>query len=104
MDACPKDRKMQFGDSLIVGLKAAVGGAEVQWLRVISNVRFCVLPAMWGGPLRATVLFISSATGNDSCGVEADTKYNDTDQCWGPLRRVDAYRIYLVSGPGPQGL
>ncbi|XP_036853232.2 transmembrane protein 104 isoform X1 [Manis javanica] len=37
-----------------------------------------------------------SATGNDSCGVEANTKYNDTDQCWGPLRRVDAYRIYLA--------
>ncbi|EPY84950.1 transmembrane protein 104 [Camelus ferus] len=36
-----------------------------------------------------------SAMGNDSCGVEADTKYNDTDRCWGPLRRVDAYRIYL---------
>lgn len=38
-----------------------------------------------------------SATGNDSCGVEADTKYNDTDQCWGPLRRGDAYRIYLAA-------
>lgn len=41
---------------------------------------------------------LSSALGNDSCGVEADAKYNDTDLCWGPLRRVDAYRIYLVSG------
>uniref|UniRef100_A0A5F5PTA1 Transmembrane protein 104 n=1 Tax=Equus caballus TaxID=9796 RepID=A0A5F5PTA1_HORSE len=37
-----------------------------------------------------------SAAGNDSCGVEADTRYNDTDLCWGPLRRVDAYRIYLA--------
>ncbi|XP_019321854.1 transmembrane protein 104 isoform X1 [Panthera pardus] len=37
-----------------------------------------------------------SATGNESCGVEADTKHNDTDPCWGPLRRVDAYRIYLA--------
>nr|XP_035944502.1 transmembrane protein 104 isoform X5 [Halichoerus grypus] len=36
-----------------------------------------------------------SATGNESCGVEADSKHNDTDPCWGPLRRVDAYRIYL---------
>lgn len=44
--------------------------------------------------------------GNDSCGVEAEAKYNDTDLCWGPLHRVDAYRIYLVSGrPGwPRGL
>ncbi|XP_007099772.2 transmembrane protein 104 isoform X1 [Physeter macrocephalus] len=37
-----------------------------------------------------------SAVGNDSCGVEAEAKYNDTDLCWGPLRRVDAYRIYLA--------
>lgn len=35
--------------------------------------------------------------------MEADTKYNDTDLCWGPLRRVDAYRIYLVSGPAWPG-
>lgn len=45
--------------------------------------------------------------GNDSCGVEAEAKYNDTDPCWGPLHRVDAYRIYLVSGfagwPGGPG-
>ncbi|KAF6299954.1 transmembrane protein 104 [Rhinolophus ferrumequinum] len=39
-----------------------------------------------------------SAAGNDSCGVEADTRFNDTDLCWGPLRRVDAYRIYLANG------
>ncbi|XP_058531602.1 transmembrane protein 104 isoform X1 [Ochotona princeps] len=38
-----------------------------------------------------------SAIGNDSCGVDADTRHNDTDQCWGPLRRVDAYRIYLAA-------
>ncbi|ELK37083.1 Transmembrane protein 104, partial [Myotis davidii] len=37
-----------------------------------------------------------SATGNDSCGVEADTKHNDTDLCWGPLRRGDVYRVYLA--------
>ncbi|CAK6438496.1 unnamed protein product [Pipistrellus nathusii] len=37
-----------------------------------------------------------SATGNDSCGVEADTRYNDTAPCWGRLRRVDVYRIYLA--------
>lgn len=39
-----------------------------------------------------------SAIDNDSCGVEAHTKHNDTDLCWGPLRRADVYHIYLVSG------
>lgn len=33
--------------------------------------------------------------------MEADAKYNDTDPCWGPLRRVDVYRVYLVSGLAP---
>ncbi|XP_077019870.1 transmembrane protein 104 isoform X1 [Tamandua tetradactyla] len=37
-----------------------------------------------------------SAASNDSCLVEADSKYNDTDVCWGPVRRVDAYRLYLA--------
>uniref|UniRef100_J3S9Q6 Transmembrane protein 104 n=1 Tax=Crotalus adamanteus TaxID=8729 RepID=J3S9Q6_CROAD len=35
-------------------------------------------------------------TGNHSCSVEDGTKYNDTDKCWGPIRRIDAYRIYLA--------
>lgn len=43
------------------------------------------------------VALFSSVSGNDSCGVDTDAKYNDTDLCWGPLRRVDVYRIYLVS-------
>lgn len=47
-------------------------------------------------PQFAIALF-SSVSGNDSCGVDTDAKYNDTDLCWGPLRRVDVYRIYLVS-------
>ncbi|XP_039715585.1 transmembrane protein 104 isoform X6 [Pteropus medius] len=37
-----------------------------------------------------------SAIDNDSCGVEAHTKHNDTDLCWGPLRRADVYHIYLA--------
>lgn len=58
-----------------------------------------LLPLQPSREAQAEPLFsLSSALGNDSCGVEADAKYNDTDLCWGPLRRVDAYRIYLVSG------
>lgn len=53
------------------------------------------LPALTE-PQFAIALF-SSVSGNDSCGVDTDAKYNDTDLCWGPLRRVDVYRIYLVS-------
>lgn len=45
----------------------------------------------------ASPSFPSSATGNRSCSVGDGTKYNDTDKCWGPIRRIDAYRLYLVS-------
>lgn len=65
---------------------------------MINSVRSWVLRAGRGGPHRAPLLFPSSAVDNDSCGVEADTKHNDTDPCWGPLRRVDVYHVYLVSG------
>ncbi|XP_060620711.2 transmembrane protein 104 isoform X1 [Anolis sagrei] len=34
---------------------------------------------------------------NHSCSVEDSTKYNDTDKCWGRIRRIDAYRIYLAA-------
>ncbi|XP_074245045.1 transmembrane protein 104 isoform X4 [Saimiri boliviensis] len=66
---------------------------------------FCIIVYLYGdlAIYAAAVPFslmqvTCSTTGNDSCGVEADTKYNDTDQCWGPLRRVDAYHIYLCWG------
>lgn len=64
---------------------------------------FCIIVYLYGdlaiyaAAVPFSLMQVScSATGNDSCGVEADTKYNDTDLCWGPLRRVDAYRIYLA--------
>ncbi|XP_077604615.1 transmembrane protein 104-like, partial [Crocuta crocuta] len=63
---------------------------------------FCIIVYLYGdlAIYAAAVPFslmqvTCSATSNESCGVEADAKHNDTDPCWGPLRRVDAYRIYL---------
>ncbi|XP_038597924.1 transmembrane protein 104 [Tachyglossus aculeatus] len=35
--------------------------------------------------------------GNRSLSVEDGKQHNDTDQCWGPVRRIDAYRIYLAA-------
>ncbi|KAM5309134.1 transmembrane protein 104 isoform 2-T2 [Glossophaga mutica] len=63
---------------------------------------FCIIIYLYGdlaiyaAAVPFSLMQVSCATGNESCGVEADAKYNDTDQCWGPLRRVDAYRIYLA--------
>lgn len=68
---------------------------------------FCIIIYLYGdlaiyaAAVPFSLMQVTCALGNDSCGVESDSKYNDTDPCWGPLRRVDAYRIYLVSGrPG----
>ncbi|XP_007668069.2 transmembrane protein 104 isoform X3 [Ornithorhynchus anatinus] len=35
--------------------------------------------------------------GNRSLSMEDGRQHNDTDQCWGPVRRIDAYRIYLAA-------
>ncbi|XP_063077475.1 transmembrane protein 104 [Engraulis encrasicolus] len=35
------------------------------------------------------------ACGNQSCSA-GTLSYNDTDSCWGPIRRKDAYRIFLA--------
>ncbi|XP_060058708.1 transmembrane protein 104 isoform X2 [Erinaceus europaeus] len=52
--------------------------------------------AIYAAAVPSSLMQVTCAVGNDSCGVEAHTKHNDTDPCWGPLRRVDAYRIYLA--------
>lgn len=43
----------------------------------------------------AKSVFVSHS-GNHSCSA-GSVKYNDTESCWGPLRRKDAYRVFLVS-------
>lgn len=67
-----------------------------RFMKVRIRVLFLAKQGLVLSPGLSIALF-SSVSGNDSCGVDTDTKYNDTDLCWGPLRRVDAYRIYLVS-------
>ncbi|XP_076853357.1 transmembrane protein 104 [Brachyhypopomus gauderio] len=37
------------------------------------------------------------ACGNNSCRAGSPVlKYNDTDSCWGPVKRKDAYRVFLA--------
>ncbi|XP_042198396.1 transmembrane protein 104 [Callorhinchus milii] len=35
--------------------------------------------------------------GNQSCSAKSKIKHNDTDPCWGSVRRIDAYRIFLTA-------
>ncbi|XP_058140670.1 transmembrane protein 104 isoform X2 [Dasypus novemcinctus] len=63
---------------------------------------FCIIIYLYGdlaiyaAAVPFSLMQVTCAAGNDSCDVEADSKHNDTDVCWGPLRRVDAYRLYLA--------
>ncbi|XP_013929966.1 PREDICTED: transmembrane protein 104 [Thamnophis sirtalis] len=64
---------------------------------------FCIIIYLYGDlAIYAAAVPVSlmevtcTVTGNHSCSVEDGTKYNDTDKCWGPIRRIDAYRIYLA--------
>ncbi len=43
---------------------------------------------------------LPSRSGNHSCSA-GSVKYNDTESCWGPVRRKDAYRVFLVSAAAP---
>ncbi|KAI6075669.1 Transmembrane protein 104 isoform X1 [Aix galericulata] len=63
---------------------------------------FCIIIYLYGDlAIYAAAVPVSlmqvtcSAIGNHSCSVGDGTKYNDTDKCWGPIRRIDAYRLYL---------
>ncbi|XP_049668278.1 transmembrane protein 104 isoform X3 [Accipiter gentilis] len=65
---------------------------------------FCIIIYLYGDlAIYAAAVPVSlmqvtcSATGNHSCSVGDGTKYNDTDKCWGPIRRIDAYRLYLAA-------
>ncbi|XDV13653.1 hypothetical protein PO909_002022 [Leuciscus waleckii] len=46
------------------------------------------------------VSLMEVACGNHSCSA-GSVKYNDTESCWGPVRRKDAYRVFLVSAAAP---
>ncbi|NWY24580.1 TM104 protein, partial [Pheucticus melanocephalus] len=65
---------------------------------------FCIIIYLYGDlAIYAAAVPVSlmqvtcSVTGNHSCSVGDSTKYNDTDKCWGPIRRIDAYRLYLAA-------
>lgn len=65
---------------------------------------FCIIIYLYGDlAIYAAAVPVSlmqvtcSVTGNHSCSVGDGTKYNDTDKCWGPIRRIDAYRLYLAA-------
>ncbi|XP_040433715.1 transmembrane protein 104 isoform X2 [Cygnus olor] len=64
---------------------------------------FCIIIYLYGdlaiyaAAVPVSLMQVTCAIGNHSCSVGDGTKYNDTDKCWGPIRRIDAYRLYLAA-------
>ncbi|XP_078510601.1 transmembrane protein 104 [Lissotriton helveticus] len=68
----------------------------------INLFYFCIIIYLYGdlaiyaAAVPMSLMQVTCTSGNQSCTVTDGTK-NDTEQCWGPIRRIDAYRIYLIS-------
>ncbi|XP_029456459.1 LOW QUALITY PROTEIN: transmembrane protein 104 [Rhinatrema bivittatum] len=68
----------------------------------INLFYFCIIIYLYGdlaiyaAAVPISLMQVTCSTGNHSSTGVFEVK-NDTDQCWGPVRRIDAYRIYLVA-------
>ncbi|KAL8163265.1 UNVERIFIED_CONTAM: hypothetical protein K2H54_016282 [Gekko kuhli] len=80
--------------------KASFTSAELMGVNLFY---FCIIIYLYGDlAIYAAAVPVSlmqvtcSVSGNHSYSDEDGSKYNDTAKCWGPIRRIDAYRIYLL--------
>lgn len=51
--------------------------------------------AIYATAVPLSLVQVTCFSGNSSCSTQAGER-NDTDPCWGSIRRIDAYRIYLA--------
>ncbi|CAJ0939958.1 unnamed protein product [Ranitomeya imitator] len=105
MTSRSRDRDVIEGPSLnaSLGTEAAACTAESRGPSEVGVNLFylCIIVYLYGDlAIYATAVPLSLVqvtcfTGNESCGTQAGER-NDTDPCWGNIRRIDAYRIYLA--------
>ncbi|XP_051987427.1 transmembrane protein 104-like [Xyrauchen texanus] len=64
----------------------------------VNMFYICIIVYLYGDlaiyAAAVPVSLMEVACGNLSCSA-GSVKYNDTDSCWGPVRRKDAYRVFL---------
>ncbi|XP_054702579.1 transmembrane protein 104 isoform X2 [Grus americana] len=84
-------------------LQAPTSAVASKCLVGVNLFYFCIIIYLYGdlaiyaAAVPVSLMQVTCATGNHSCSVGDGTKYNDTDKCWGPIRRIDAYRLYLAA-------
>ncbi|XP_030649637.1 transmembrane protein 104 [Chanos chanos] len=64
----------------------------------VNMFYICIIVYLYGDlaiyAAAVPISLMEVACGNHSCSA-GSVKYNDTDSCWGPVRRKDAYRVFL---------
>ncbi|KAJ8345519.1 hypothetical protein SKAU_G00297120 [Synaphobranchus kaupii] len=67
----------------------------------VNMFYICIIVYLYGDlaiyAAAVPISLMEVACGNHSCS-EGTVKYNDTDSCWGPVKRRDAYRVFLGKG------
>ncbi|XP_693756.3 transmembrane protein 104 isoform X1 [Danio rerio] len=65
----------------------------------VNMFYICIIVYLYGDlaiyAAAVPVSLMEVACGNHSCSA-GSVKYNDTESCWGPVRRKDAYRVFLA--------
>ncbi|XP_056309267.1 transmembrane protein 104 [Danio aesculapii] len=65
----------------------------------VNMFYICIIVYLYGDlaiyAAAVPVSLMEVACGNHSCST-GSVKYNDTESCWGPVRRKDAYRVFLA--------
>lgn len=66
----------------------------------VNMFYICIIVYLYGDlaiyAAAVPVSLMEVACGNHSCSA-GSVKYNDTESCWGPVRRKDAYRVFLAT-------
>uniref|UniRef100_A0A3P8TQ57 Transmembrane protein 104 n=1 Tax=Amphiprion percula TaxID=161767 RepID=A0A3P8TQ57_AMPPE len=64
----------------------------------VNMFYICIIVYLYGDlaiyAAAVPISLMEVACGNHSCSA-GSVKYNDTDPCWGPVTRKDAYRVFL---------
>ncbi|KAF7656405.1 hypothetical protein LDENG_00041730 [Lucifuga dentata] len=64
----------------------------------VNMFYICIIVYLYGDlaiyAAAVPITLMEVACGNHSCSA-GSVKYNDTDLCWGPVTRKDAYRVFL---------
>ncbi|KAG9343725.1 hypothetical protein JZ751_013103 [Albula glossodonta] len=90
----------QSGDHFDIVERVEMGQMASMFFNKVGVNMFyiCIIVYLYGDlaiyAAAVPISLMEVACGNHSCS-SGNLKYNDTDSCWGPVKRKDAYRVFL---------